>query len=135
MDKVKEEILVNLVGEGRYEVFVSLCDCINGLYSAETQWNRGGKKWDYEYKYRMGAKTLCAFYFRKECLGFMVILGKTEQATFEQARLGFSQPVQSIYDASKVYHDGRWLMFLIDEGLLEEDIIRLLAIKRRPSSH
>ena len=28
-------------------------------------WNKGGKAWAYEYKYRQGGKTLCALYARE----------------------------------------------------------------------
>ena len=41
-------------------------------------WDKGGKAWKYEYKYRRGGKTLCVLYARENCVGFMIILGKTE---------------------------------------------------------
>ena len=41
-------------------------------------WDKGGKAWKYKYKYRRGGKTLCVLYERENCVGFMIILGKTE---------------------------------------------------------
>lgn len=71
-------------------------------------WNKGGKAWVYEYKYRRGGKTLCALYARENCIGFMVILGKDERLKFEKDRENYTSEVQNIYDESKTYHDGKW---------------------------
>ena len=76
-------------------------------------------------KYRRGGKTLCAFYARESCVGFMVILGKEERLKFEADRASYSEAVQRIYDETKTYHDGKWMMF--------DDFMRLLQIKRKPN--
>ena len=96
-------------------------------------WNSGGKAWTYEYKYRRGGKTLCALYARENCIGFMVILGKDERARFEADRSEYSESVQNVYDDSKTYHDGKWLMFEPVDTSLFGDFMQLLAIKRRPN--
>lgn len=49
----------------------------------ECLWNKGGKAWKYEYKYRRVGKTLCALYAKENCVGFMVVLGKNERLKFE----------------------------------------------------
>ena len=99
----------------------------------ECLWNNGGKAWTYEYKYRRGGKTLCALYARKNCVGFMVILGKEERAKFEAERNNFSKQVQDVYDEAKTYHDGKWLMLEPTDSSLFDDYIRLLAIKKKPN--
>lgn len=55
----------NLIGTDLYDVWNSLCQCIEKSYEMEQLWNRGGKAWTYEYKYRKGGKTLCALYAKK----------------------------------------------------------------------
>lgn len=99
----------------------------------EQLWNRGGKAWTYEYKYRKGGKTLCALYAKERTLGFMVILGKDERAKFEMQRELFSNEVEMIYDEATTFHDGKWIMFELKNTELFNDMERLLLIKRKPN--
>ena len=116
-----------------YDVWNSLCQRIEKSYEMELLWNRGGKAWTYEYKYRKGGKTLCALYAKEKTLGFMVILGKDERAKFEIQRGQFSNEVQMIYDAATTFHDGKWIMFELKDTKLFNDMERLLLIKRKPN--
>lgn len=122
-----------LVGESLYEVWNSLRTLIAEQYDMDTTWDKSGKAWTYEYKYRRGGKTLCGLYARENCVGFLVILGKDERLKFEQERETFSAEVQRIYDETKTYHDGKWLMFEPTDISLFDDFIRLLRIKRKPN--
>lgn len=81
-----QEVLTEMLGHDLFEVWQNLCAAIEEKYIVEGLWNTGGKKWDYEYKYRKGSKTLCGLYARKNCIGFMVILGKNERNKFESIR-------------------------------------------------
>ena len=51
---------------------------------------------------------------------------------FEIDRANYSIVVQSIYDKATTYHDGKWIMFEVDDTSLFDDFARILAIKRRP---
>ena len=99
----------------------------------ERLWNKGGKAWTYEYKYRRGGKTLCALYARENCIGFMIILGKDEQLKFDTDRNNYSKEVQKVYDETKTYRDGKWLMFEPTDTALFDDFVKLLGIKRKPN--
>ena len=125
--------LTQLLGPSLFEVWQNLCSVIDKAYDMERVWNTGGKKWTYEYKYRRGGKTLCCLYAKDSCLGFMVILGKDERAKFEASRSEYSESVQKVYDDSKTYHDGKWLMFEPVDTSLFGDFMQLLAVKRRPN--
>ena len=127
------EEMTALVGKPLYEVWNQLCALIEENYDMDRLWNQGGKAWTYEYKYRRGGKTLCALYARRNCVGFMVILGKEERLKFETERGSYSEEVQSVYDESPTYHDGKWMMFEPADTSLFEDFIRLLKIKRKPN--
>ena len=122
-----------LVGESRYDIWIKLNALIEEKYDMECLWNKGGKAWKYEYKYRRGGKTLCALYARENCVGFMIILGKDERLKFETDRDNYSKEVQRIYDETQTYHDGKWLMFEPTDTSLFDDFIRLLRIKRKPN--
>ena len=122
-----------LVGESLYDVWNKLCALIHEKYDMDCLWNKGGKAWKYEYKYRRGGKTLCALYARENCIGFMVILGKDERLKFEADRENYGKEVQEKYDEAQTYHDGKWIMFKPVDTSLFNDFIRLLGIKRKPN--
>lgn len=127
-----EEMII-LVGESLYDIWSKLNALIEEKYDMECLWNKGGKAWKYEYKYRRGGKTLCALYAKEHCVGFMIILGKNERLKFEADRDQFSKEVQRIYDETQTYHDGKWLMFEPTDTTLFDDFIKLLKMKRKPN--
>ena len=51
-----------LVGESLYEVWKELCALIDEKYDMERLWDKGGKAWTYEYKYRRGGVKRYARY-------------------------------------------------------------------------
>lgn len=127
------EEMTMLVGESLYDIWNKLHILIEEKYDMDCSWNKGGKAWKYEYKYRRGGKTLCALYARENAIGFMVILGKEERLKFEAERDNYSEEVQRIYEETKTYHDGKWLMFEPTDTALFDDFIKLLGIKRKPN--
>ncbi len=127
------EEMTTLVGESLYDIWNKLNALIEEQYDMDCLWNKGGKAWKYEYKYRRGGKTLCALYAREACVGFMIILGKDERLKFATDRDHYSKEVQRIYDETQTYHDGKWLMFEPADTTLFDDFSRLLRIKRKPN--
>ena len=127
------EEMTSLLGESRYKIWNQLNTRIQENYDMDRTWNTGGKAWKYEYKYRRGGKTLCAFYARENCVGFMIILGKDERAKFEAEKETYSKEIQNLYDETKTYHDGKWFMFQPTDTTQFDDYIRLLKIKRQPN--
>lgn len=127
------EEMIALIGQPLFDVWNKLNDVIESRYDMEHLWNSGGKAWKYEYKYRRGGKSLCALYARENCFGFMIIFGKKEREKFEANRNEYSLEVQSIYDTSTTYHDGKWMMFKLADTSLFPDLEKLLFIKRKPN--
>ena len=127
------EQITTLVGQPLYEIWDNLCSLIDEKYDMDHLWDKGGKAWTYEYKYRRGGKTLCALYARENCVGFMVILGKDERLKFEQDRKNYAKEVQRIYDETRSYHDGKWMMFEPVDTSLFDDFMRLLSLKKKPN--
>ena len=134
LDRIPDrEEMTALVGESLYNVWDKLCASIDEKYDMDRLWDKGGKAWKYEYKYRRGAKTLCALYERENCIVFMIILGRDERLKFEADRGNYTKEVQEIYDGAQTYHDGKWIMFEPVDTSLFLDFIRLLGIKRKPN--
>lgn len=125
--------LHSLLGKKKFEAWNTVCSAVDSIYEMDKLWNDGGKKWDYEYKYRRGGKTLCALYARENCFGVLIIFGKDEREKFEASRSQYSDEVQSIYDAATTYHDGKWMMVEMDDSSLLDEVMKLLTIKRKPN--
>ena len=133
MENIKREELEELVGIDKVNIFNKIVDNITSLYDMEQIWNNGGKKWIYEYKFRKSGKTLCAFYFKENMLGFMIIFGKDERTKVEEIRNELSSNILETYDNAQTFHDGKWVMFNITDNSIIEDLIKLLFIKRKPN--
>lgn len=134
LDKIPNtEELAALVGSPLYDVWQKICTMIDEKYDMDCIWNKGGKTWTYEYKYRRGGKTLCSLYVRENCIGFMIIFGKAEREKFEETRENYSESVQKIYDEAKTYHDGKWVMFEPVDITMFSYFEKMLAIKRKPN--
>jgi len=127
------EEMEKLLGIEKYNAWVAVCSLVDSLYEMETIWNKGGKAWTYEYKYRRGGKTLCALYARDNCFGVIIIFGKAEREKFEQEQLTYSTTIQDVYNKSATYHDGKWMMIEPTDLALLDDIKKLLRIKRKPN--
>lgn len=129
-----QNVLSNLLGKERLEAWNAVCDAIDSVYEMDELWNDGGKKWDYEYKYRRGGKTLCALYAKEKCFGLLIIFGSDERSKFETSRSQYSDKLQSIYDAATTYHDGKWMMVEMEDDSMIDEIMKLLTtIKRKPN--
>jgi len=133
LENISNEELIKLIGSDRLKVFDNICNSIDKTYEMDKTWNNGGKKWVYEYKYRRGGKTLCTFYFKENCLGLMIIFGKYERLKVENIREQLSNETLKTYDEAQTYHDGKWVMFEIENISLLEDIKKLLLVKRKPN--
>ncbi|MDE6504910.1 MAG: DUF3788 domain-containing protein [Clostridia bacterium] len=133
MENIARPELENLVGADKVDIFYNIVDKITSLYDMEQTWNNGGKKWNYEYKFRKGGKTLCAFYFKENTLGLMIIFGKEERTKVDEIRNELSPAVLDAYDNTQTYHDGKWVMLNITDYSISEDIKKLLFIKRKPN--
>ncbi|MGN0554228.1 MAG: DUF3788 domain-containing protein [Oscillospiraceae bacterium] len=125
--------ICELIGSNKSNIWDSLTESIDRLYDMDRIWNKGFGDWVYEYKYRRGGKTLCAFYAKKDIANVIIILGKAEREKFELQRNDFSEQILSLYDMTKTYHDGKWLWIPLDEELSPDDIINMLKIKRKPN--
>ena len=63
----------------------------------------------------------------------MIIFGKEERLKFEEDRASYTKEIQRIYDETKTYHDGKWMMFEPTDMSLFDDFMRLLHVKRKPN--
>lgn len=62
----------------------------------------------------------------------MIIFGAAEREKVEEIRYELAEKTMAVYDEAKIYRDGKWVMFPLEEELFK-DFIQLLAIKRKPN--
>lgn len=126
----------HLIGKQKAVVFYLIKDFINNHYEMNQGWKQQTvktKKWKYEYKFSKSGKTFCGFYLTDNCLGFMLIFGKQEREKVEEIRGRLTSSALDVCDSAKVYHDGKWVMFELEDESLLEDIKLLLTVKKQPT--
>ena len=127
------EELQALLGEELLAVWKGVTAAVDEKYEMDRLWDKGCREWVYEYKYRRGGKTLVTLYAKKETVGVQIIFGKDERVKVEANREIFSEEAMRIYDEAQVFHDGKWVMFFPKDDSLNQDFMKMLALKRRPN--
>ena len=127
------EELQALLGEELLAVWKGVTTAVDEKYEIDRLWDKGYREWIYEYKYRRGGKTLVTLYAKKDTIGVQIIFGKDERVKVEANRENFSEEAMRIYDEAQVFHDGKWVMFFPKDDSLNQDFMKMLALKRRPN--
>ncbi len=109
------------------EAVEKLIGHISTRYAMEEQCDAKG-----ECRFRRGGKTLLTISMRESGPVVLLVFGKEERDSFEMQRDQFSKAIQSRYDESRTYHDGKWVFIPLEDSSLVQDIIHLTAIKRKP---
>ncbi|MDR1629001.1 MAG: DUF3788 domain-containing protein [Oscillospiraceae bacterium] len=108
--------------------FYELLEFIRQNYVMDELWNEKN-----ELKFRRGGKTFVTLYIKEGCFTVLVIFGKAERAQFELSKTEYSDFIYGYYDASKTYHDGKWMFIDIKDNTHLEEIKKLILIKKRPN--
>jgi len=116
----------------RLAAWQTIRQALRDHYGLEGDLAWGGIKYGWLWHYRAGGRTLCDLYPEQGSLTALVILGKEERTRTVATFSCFSPAMQTLIDATPAYHDGMWLWIRIPEATAE-DVLLLLAIKRRPS--
>ena len=133
IDQEYPEKLSSLLPIQTLALWNDLTAFIDSLYDVDKLWDKGFGEWAVELKYRRGGKTLCTLYAKQNAANLLIIFGKDERTKFEAIKDSFSQPLQTIYEETTTYHDGKWLWIPLDEQLVKDDVAAMLKIKRRPN--
>jgi hypothetical protein len=71
----------------------------------------------------------------KNRFALLIVFGAEERGKVEAIRDSLSQHTQKEYDEATTYHDGKWLILVIDSDEVVEDVMQLLAVKRKPRNN
>ena len=120
---------------GASSAWEKLVGHIRFFYAMDELWEEGKpthKHYNNLY-FRRGGKTLITLCIRDGHFIASIVLGKDERAKFDEQRESFGEEVCKEYDATEIYHDGKWLGFDVHDDSLIHDIILLLHMKRKPN--
>ena len=117
------------------EAWEELTGRIRAAYVMDEVWMEGKPthKYHSDLRFRRGGKTLVTLAVREGYFNACVVLGRDERERFEASRDGFGEVACRVYDDATTYHDGKWLGFEVSDDAPTDDIMRLLAIKRKPN--
>jgi hypothetical protein len=96
------------------------------------EWLFGGRKHGWTLRFKKN-KSFCTLIPEKNRFALLIVFGAKERAKVEAIRNGLSEHTQKEYDKATTYHDGKWLLLTIDTEKIIEDVMQLLAIKRKPN--
>lgn len=92
----------------------------------------GGKNFGVMVRYRKSGKTLIQIFPEKDGFEVVLIYGKKEREIFESRKKEFSKYLTKIYDNTKQYHDGKWMLIRIENSKYNNELIEMIRIKKKP---
>ena len=84
-------------------------------------------------RFRQGKKTIVSINLHKDHYDFQVIFGKAERAKFEAIKDEFPRNIVDLFDASRILHDGMWLLIRVDNREDLEAVKKMIIIKKKPN--
>lgn len=120
------------LGEGAYQYWKQVTNLIErnypGIFTPE--WLFGGKKHGWSLRYKK-SKSFCTLIPEKNHFALLIVFGTEERSKVETIRDSLSTCTQMEYDAATTYHDGKWMLLTINSNEVIEDVMKLLALKRK----
>ena len=92
----------------------------------------GGKNFGVMVRYRKNGKTLIQIFPEKDGFEIVLIYGKKEREAFESRKKEFPKYLTKIYDNTKEYHDGKWMLIRIEDSKYNNELIEMIKIKKKP---
>jgi len=126
------EELRSFIGSPAVKVFDQLIAFLDEHYDFVREINFGEKNYGVMVRYRKSGKTLLGIFPERNGFSIVLVYGKKEVETFEKMKSVFSDYLRGIFDATKQYHDGRWLLIRIEDGQYYDELIKMITIKKKP---
>lgn len=120
------------IGPDAFRHWAALQERIEASYPGvfAPEWLYGGRKHGWSLRYKK-SKALCTFVPEYRRFSVVVVLGSAEREKFEARRESWRTRLLELYDATETLHDGKWLKVEVSSADDQNDVIELLALKRR----
>src|SRR6202008_321185 len=121
------------MGPEAFEHWVELRSWIEASYPGvfAPDWLYGGKKRGWSLRYKK-TKAFCTLLPAYRLLSVLVVLGGAEREKFEERRYSWSPQLVKLYDETRTYHDGKWVMVPIPSADDRHEVSELVSMKRPP---
>ena len=131
-----DSAIADWVGRKAYKYWKHVAQLIEQNYPHvfKPEWLFGGKKHGWSLRYKK-TKSFCTFIPEKNRFALLIVFGTEERAKIEAIRNSLSRKTQKEYDKATTYHDGKWLLLTVDNDKVVNDMMLLLAVKRRPKNY
>jgi hypothetical protein len=83
--------------------------------------------------FKRGGKSLITLCLREGFFIVSITLGQKERDKFDEQRDDFSEEMRKLYDETDILHDGMWLGLEVRDESINDDLFRLMKIKRKPN--
>ena len=97
------------------------------------EWLSGGREHGWSLRYKK-SKSFCTLIPEKNRFALLIVFGADQRAKVEAMKDSLLPDTRKEYDQATTYHDGKWLLLTIDSNRVVEDVLRLLAVKRKPKN-
>lgn len=121
------------IGKKGVKVFNKLITHLNNNYNFQPEIYYGGKNYGVLIRYRRSSKTLVSIFPEKDGISIVLVYGKNEIKIFKERRKEFSGYLCKIFNTTKQYHDGRWLLIPMEDEKYLNEVIEMIAIKKKPN--
>jgi len=122
----------NFIGDIAVMQFDRLVEFVEENYDFDKEVYFGGKNYGVMVRFRKSGKTLLSIFPEKNGFSIVLVYGKKEIEQFENKKNQYSSFITSIYDATKQYHDGKWLLIRIEDDRYLNELIEMIKIKKKP---
>lgn len=92
-------------------------------------WLFGGKKHGWILRLKK-SKSFCTLIPERNRFVVQIVFGAEERAKVEAILNELSPSVRKEYKEATTYHDGKWIVLVVDEDAILKDIETLLSLKR-----
>jgi hypothetical protein len=99
----------------------------------DRMWWFGGKRWGWSLRFKK-SKSFCNFVPERGQFCVLLVFGAEERKKVEPILPELKSHVREDYVNATTFHDGKWVMSVVDSRKVLTDIERLLVTKRKPKS-
>jgi len=122
----------NFIGNTAIKRFDKIIAFIEKNYDFTKEICYGGKNYGVLIRFRRNKKTLLSIFPEKNSLSCVLVYGKKEIEQFENRKNEFSDYINTIFNETKQYHDGKWLLIQIKDDKYIDELIEMIKIKKKP---
>jgi hypothetical protein len=131
----KDSEIAAWIGEHAFEYWKKIISLIDRKYPDVfvPEWLYGGQKHGWSLRYKK-TKSFCTLIPEKDRFAILVVFGGEERQKVEAIKDRLSAHTKEEYEKAATYHDGKWVLLIVDSDAVVKDLELLLGVKRKPKN-